>query len=70
MAIRGAHAVSLAEGNTAGGVMREPSADPAWSENQGMYGTSMRENRESPCPPVRAGLRAGRPGNAKAVIPG
>ena len=32
---------------------REPSADPARSENQGMYGTSMRENRESPCPPVR-----------------
>jgi len=25
----------------------------AWSENQGMYGTSMRENRESPCLPVR-----------------
>ena len=30
--------------------MRESSADPARSENQGMYGTSMRENRESPCP--------------------
>jgi hypothetical protein len=27
--------------------------DPARSENQGMCGTSMRENRESPCPPVR-----------------
>jgi hypothetical protein len=52
MAIRGAHAVSLAEGNTAGGVMREPPAGPARSENQGMYGTSMRENRESPCPPA------------------
>jgi len=52
MAIRGAHAVSLAEGNTVGDVMREPSADPARSENQGMYGTSMRENRESPCPPA------------------
>jgi hypothetical protein len=52
MAIRGAHVVSMAEGNTAGGVMRESSADPAWSENQGMYGTSMRENRESPCPPA------------------
>ena len=47
MAIRGAHAVSMAEGNTAGGVMRESPADPARSENQGMYGTSMRENRES-----------------------
>jgi hypothetical protein len=50
MAIRGAHAVLMAEGNTAGGVMRESPADPARSENQGMYGTSMRENRESPCP--------------------
>ena len=52
MAIRGAHAVSLAEGNTVGGAMRESPADPARSENQGMYGTSMRENRESPCPPA------------------
>jgi len=26
---------------------------PARSENQGMYGTFMRENREVPCPPVR-----------------
>ena len=49
---------------------REWPGDPARSGNHGMYGTSMRENRESPCPPVRAGLRAGRPGNAKAVIPG
>jgi hypothetical protein len=40
------------EGNIAGGVMREPSADPARSENQGMYGISMRENRESPHPPI------------------
>ena len=32
---------------------REPLADPARSENQGMYGTSVRENRESPCLPVR-----------------
>jgi hypothetical protein len=52
MAIRGDCAVSLAEGSTVGGVMRELSADPARSENQGMYGTSMRENRESPCPPA------------------
>jgi hypothetical protein len=27
--------------------------DPARSENQGMYENSMRENRESPCSPVR-----------------
>ena len=37
-----------AEGNTAGGVSASTSADPARSENQGMYGTSMRENREIP----------------------
>ena len=43
----------MAEGNTGGGVTRESPADPARSENQGMYGTSMRENRESPCLPAR-----------------
>ena len=32
---------------------REAPVDPARSENQGMYGTFMRENREGPCPPVR-----------------
>jgi hypothetical protein len=42
-----------AEGDIVGGVMREPLADPARSEIQGMYGISMRENRESPCPPVQ-----------------
>jgi hypothetical protein len=47
--VRGAHVLSSAEGKTAGGVIREPSADPAWSENHGMYGNSMRENREVPC---------------------
>jgi RNA-directed DNA polymerase len=31
---------------------RELQAGPARSKNQGMYGTSMRENRESPCPPA------------------
>jgi hypothetical protein len=41
------------EGHTAGGVMRESSGDPARSENQGMYGIFMRENREGPCPPVQ-----------------
>src|SRR6266700_7290729 len=53
-----------AEGNIAGGAMREPSGDPARSKNQGMCGTSVRENRESPCPPVRLVSGAGRPGNA------
>jgi hypothetical protein len=32
---------------------RELPAGPARSGNHGMYGTSMRENREVPCPPVR-----------------
>lgn len=49
---RGAHVLSIAEGNIAGGVKREPQADPAWSKIHGMYGNSMRENRESPCPPT------------------
>jgi len=37
---------------------RELVVDPARSENHGMYGTSMRENREVPRSPV--GLIAGR----------
>lgn len=37
-----------AEGNIAGGAMRESPADPARSENLCMYGISMRENREIP----------------------
>ena len=44
---------------------RESLAGPARSENQGMYGTSMRENREVPRSPVRpvTGRAAqGRPG--------
>jgi hypothetical protein len=57
-----------AEGHTEGGVMREPSEDPARSENQGMYASSMRENRESPPPPApRSG--AGRSGKAEAASP-
>ena len=32
---------------------RESLVDPAWSEIHGMYGTSMRENREIPRSPVR-----------------
>jgi hypothetical protein len=71
-----------AEGNIAGGVMREPSADPARSENLCTYGISMFENREVPWSPVPvddappfvvrgvAGRRvAGREGNAEAVSP-
>ena len=48
--LRGADAVHEAEGNIAGSAMREPLAGPARSENQGMCGTSVRENRESPVP--------------------
>ena len=46
---------------------RELLADPARSENQCMHGTSLRENREVPCSPVRADHRAGRSGKAKAA---
>jgi hypothetical protein len=67
---RGADAVQEVEGNIAGGARREPLAGPARSENHGMCGTSVRENRESPCPPVLPGQRAGRSGNAEAVILG
>jgi hypothetical protein len=41
-----------AEGNIAGGVMRESPGGPARSENHGMCGIFMRENREVPCSPV------------------
>src|SRR6266487_3479893 len=64
---RGAGAVQEVEGNISGGATREPLAGRARSENQGVCGTSVRENRESPCPPVPPGQRAGRPGNAEAV---
>ncbi|GEM_PF-3020599 len=67
-ALRGADTVPLVEGNTAAGAMREPSAGPARSKNQGMCGTFMRENREIPCLARLADHRAGRSGNAEAVI--
>jgi hypothetical protein len=50
--------LSNAEGNIAGGAMRESSADPARSENLCMYGVFMRENREVPRSSVR--VMAGR----------
>ena len=58
--------LSRPEGNIAGGAMRESSADPARSENQGMCGISMRENREIPSPAHPGDRRVGRSGNAKA----
>jgi hypothetical protein len=45
--------LTRSEGNIAGGAIRESPGDPARSENQGMHGISMRENRESPRPPVQ-----------------
>ena len=45
--------LNRSEGNIAGGAMREPSGDPARSENLCMYGNSMRENREVPSSSVR-----------------
>jgi hypothetical protein len=45
--------LSNAEGNIAGGAIRESPVDPARSENLCMYGISMRENREVPRSPVR-----------------
>jgi RNA-directed DNA polymerase len=41
------------EGNIVGGAMREPPTDPARSKNPGMFGISMRENREIPPPPAQ-----------------
>ena len=60
----------MAEGNIPGQRYRELPGDPARSENQGMCGTFVHENREGPCAARPRGLRAGRLGNAKAVIPG
>ena len=51
--VRGANAVYEAGRQHRQQRYRESLAGPARSENQGMYGTSMRENREVPCPPVR-----------------
>jgi hypothetical protein len=48
---------------------REPSADPAGSENLSMRGISGRENREVPRSPACGDGRAGCTGKAKAVIP-
>ena len=46
--VRGADAVDRGGRQHRRRRYREPSVDPARSENQGMYGTSMRENREIP----------------------
>ena len=56
--LRGADAVVGAEGHTGNSAIRKLSLGPARSENHGMCGTSMHENREIPSLPV--GLITGR----------
>src|SRR5712692_3747389 len=51
--VRGADAVSRGGRPYCRQRYRELSANPARSENLGMYGVSMRENREIPRSPVR-----------------
>ena len=51
--VRGADAVYASGRQHRQQRYRELLVGPARSENQGMYGTFMRENREVPCPPVR-----------------
>jgi RNA-directed DNA polymerase len=67
--IEGAHTVTNVEGNIAGDARREPPADPARSKNQGMYASSMRENREGP-PFARPLIRGGPPGEGQGRKPG
>jgi len=65
--VRGADAVKAGGRQHCQQRYRELLADPAWSKNQGMYGTSMRENREIPSSPAGFDRRAGRSGKAEAV---
>ena len=57
-----------AEGNIAGGVIREPSGDPARSKTLRMYAISMRENREISRSSTRLITKVDRSGKAKAAI--
>lgn len=63
----GADVVHETEGHIANGVSRESLVDPARSENHGMYGVFMRENREGPSPTRPVDRWVGRSGNAEAV---
>ena len=65
---RSADAVCTAEGNTAGSVSRERPEGSARSENQGMHGSSMRENRESP-PLARPMIKGGPLGEGQGRKP-
>ena len=49
---RSAQAVNYVEGNIGCGARRESQSDSARSENHGMHGTSMCENREIPRSPT------------------
>jgi hypothetical protein len=46
---------------------RETLRDPAWSETPGMYGNTLRENREVPCPPTANDGAVGRVEKSKDV---
>lgn len=63
----GADAVQEAEGNTAGGGMRELSVGPARSENQGMHVNLHAREPGDPLLARSADHGAGRSGNAEAV---
>jgi hypothetical protein len=63
--VRGADAVKTAEGNTVGGVMREPSAGPARSENQGMHVTLRTREPGDPTFAHLVDHRVGRSGNTR-----
>jgi hypothetical protein len=56
-----------AEGNIVGGVMREPWADPARSEIQGMYGSLHAREPGEPMFARPVDRWVGRSGNAEAV---
>jgi hypothetical protein len=62
---RGADAVEMAEGNIVGGVMRESSASPARSENQGMRVTLHTREPGDPMFARPCDQRAGRSGNTR-----
>jgi len=66
--LRGADAVQEAEGNIAGGVMREPPGDPARSWEPGHVRNLHAREPGEPVPARLADHRAGRSGNAEAVI--
>jgi len=62
---RGADVVETAAGNTVGDVMRESSADPARSENQGMCVTLRTREPGDPTFAHPADHRVGRSGNTR-----